>query len=117
MSRVKRGIVSRRKHKKLLELAQGYRGSRSRLVRTAKQAVLQAGQYAYQGRKNRKRDMRMLWITRISEAVKPYDISYSSFVNKLQKSKIELDRKILSNLVVNDPEIFKSIVDRVKNAN
>lgn len=115
--RVKRGIVSRRKHNKLLKLAEGYRGSRSKLVRTAKTAVLQAGQYAFQGRKNRKRDMRVLWITRISEAVKPYDISYSVFINRLQKSNITLDRKILSDLVVNDPETFKTIVDRVKNAN
>ncbi len=115
--RVKRGVVSRRKHNKLLKLAEGYRGTRSSLVRTAKQAVLQAGQYAYQGRKNRKRDMRQLWITRISEAVKTQDISYSMFVDKLKKSNIVLDRKILSDLIVNDPETFKDIVDRVKNAN
>lgn len=115
--RVKRGVVSRRKHNKLLKLAEGYRGTRSTLVKTAKQAVLQAGQYAYQGRKNRKRDMRQLWITRISEAVKTQDLSYSMFVDKLKKSNVVLDRKILSDLVVNDPETFKDIVDRVKNAN
>ncbi|HEV2339257.1 MAG TPA: 50S ribosomal protein L20 [Patescibacteria group bacterium] len=113
--RVKRGIVSRRKHNKLLQLAKGYRGTRSRLVRTAKQAVLQAGQYAFQGRKNRKRDMRSLWIVRISEAVKPYEFSYSVFINQLHKTKIELDRKILSDLVVNDPEVFRQIVHKVKN--
>lgn len=115
--RVKRGLVSRRKHNKVLKQAEGFRGSRSTLVRTAKTAVLQAGQYAYQGRKNRKRDMRQLWVTRISEAVKTQDLSYSMFVNKLKKSHIVLDRKILSDLVVNDPETFKDIVDRVKNAN
>jgi large subunit ribosomal protein L20 len=115
--RVKRGIVSRRKHNKLLELAKGYRGTRSRLIRTAKQAVLQAGQYAFQGRKNRKKDMRTLWITRISEAVKPYEISYSTFIHKLHQSKIELDRKVLSDLIVHDPETFKIIVDHVKSSN
>jgi len=116
MARVKRGTVSRRKHNKLLGLAKGYRGSRSRLIRTAKTAVLQAGQYAYQGRKNRKRDFRALWITRISEAVKPMDISYSVFMDKLHKSNITLDRKTLSDLVVSDPETFKHVVETAKKA-
>jgi len=114
--RVKRGLVSRRKHNKLLHLAKGYHGSRSRLIRTAKQAVLQAGQYAMQGRKNKKRDFRALWITRISEAVKPLGISYSVFINKLKKANILLDRKILSDLVVNDPETFKDIVTHAQKA-
>lgn len=116
MARVKRGLVSRRKHNKLLDLAKGYRGSRSRLVRTAKTAVLQAGQYAYNGRKNRKRDFRSLWVTRISEAVKPLDISYSVFINKLKKANIVLDRKTLSDLVVNDFESFKHVVEMAKKA-
>lgn len=116
MARVKRGLVSRRKHNKLLGLARGYRGSRSRLIRTAKQAVLQAGQYAFAGRKNRKRDFRALWITRISEAVKPYEISYSLFMSKLTKSNIALDRKTLADLVVNDPETFKHVVEMAKKA-
>lgn len=114
--RVKRGLVSRRKHNKLFELAKGYRGTRSRLVRTAKQAVLQAGQYAFQGRKNRKRDFRNLWVTRISEAVKKENVSYSVFMNKLKKANIVLDRKILSDLVLNDPESFKSVVEAAKKA-
>ena len=115
--RVKRGVVSRRKHNKLLEQAAGFRGTRSSLVRTAKQAVLQAGQYAYAGRKNRKRDFRQLWITRISEASKKQDLSYSHFMNKLKKANVMLDRKILSDIVVNDPETFTYLVDMAKKAN
>lgn len=116
MARVKRGLVSRRKHNKLLSLAKGYRGSRSRLIRTAKQAVLQAGQYSFAGRKNRKRDFRSLWITRISESVKPFEISYSVFMDRLHKSNVTLDRKTLADLVVNDPETFTYVVEMAKNA-
>lgn len=115
--RVKRGLVSRRKHNKLLELAAGYRGSRSKLIRTAKQAVLQAGQYAYAGRKNRKRDFRALWITRISEAAKQREFSYSVFMNKLKESNVTLDRKMLADIVVNDPETFTALVEMAKKAN
>src|SRR6266550_1984475 len=104
MARIKRGTVSRRKHNKLLGLTKGYRGTKSKLVKVAKEASLHAGQYAYHGRKLRKRDFRTLWITRISEAVKKEDISYSVFINKLQKANILLDRKILSNLIVEDPD-------------
>ena len=114
MPRVKRGIISRSRHKKLLGQAKGYRGTKSRLVRTAKQAVLHAGAYAYKGRKLKKRDFRQLWITRISEAVKQEGISYSVFMNKLKTQKIELDRKILAQMVVEDPGSFKQIVDTVK---
>ena len=112
--RVKRGLVSRRKHNKVLSLAKGYRGSRSKLLRTAKTAVLQAGQYAFQGRKNRKQDFRTLWITRISEAVKLQGMSYSVFINRLLKAQVKLDRKILSDLVVNDPEAFTTVVELAK---
>lgn len=114
--RVKRGVVSRRKHNKVLQLAKGYRGSRSKLVRTAKAAILQAGQYSFQGRKNRKQDFRTLWITRIGEAVKLQGMSYSVFINKLLKAQIKLDRKILADLVVNDPEAFTSVVELAKKA-
>ncbi len=114
--RVKRGLVSRRKHNKVLKLAKGYRGSRSRLVRTAKAAVLHSGPYAFQGRKNRKRDFRALWITRISEATKLQEISYSVFMHKLKVANITLDRKILSDLVLNDPETFTHIVETAKKA-
>lgn len=114
MSRVKRGTVSRRKHNKVLKNAKGYVGTRSRLVKHAKEANLHAGVYAYQGRKLKKRDFRSLWITRISEAAKKEGISYSSLINSLKKKNIELDRKILADLVVNDPDTFSKIVKEVK---
>lgn len=113
MARIKRGTVSKRKHKKLLGLTKGYRGTKSKLTKVAREASLHAGQYAYAGRKDRKGDFRRLWITRIGEAVKEQGLSYSVFMNKLRKSKIELDRKILANLIVEDPEAFKKIVDSV----
>ena len=113
MAHVKRGMVSRRKHKKILKLTKGYLALKSRAVRVAKQASLHAGQYAYHGRRLRKRDFRSLWITRISEAVKQHDMSYSVFINKLKKTNIELDRKILSELVVNDPSAFSQIINKV----
>lgn len=114
MTRVKRGIISRRKHKKLLSQTKGFRGTKSRLVRVAREAALHQGAYAYHGRKLRKRDIRALWITRIGEAAKQEGISYSVLINKLKKDKIELDRKILADLVVNDPETFKKIISSVK---
>ena len=114
MARIKRGTVSRRKHNKLLGLTKGYRGTKSKLVKVAKEASLHAGQYAFEGRKDRKQDFRALWIVRISEAAKQNGISYSVLINKLKKSKIEIDRKILSDLIVNDPAAFKHIVNSVK---
>lgn len=116
MARVTRGKVSKRKHKKLLGLTKGYKGTKSTLVKVAKEASLHAGQYAYNGRKLRKRDFRSLWITRIGEAVKQQGLSYSVFMSKLKKSNVGLDRKILSNLVTEDPEAFKHVVDTVKKA-
>jgi large subunit ribosomal protein L20 len=114
MSHVKRGMVSRRKHKKLLASTKGYIGTNSRLVKDAKEAQLHADQYAYHGRKLRKRNNRALWITRISEASKKEGLSYSVLINKLKLAKIELDRKILNDLVQNDPETFKQILASVK---
>lgn len=114
MSRVKRGTVSRRKHKKLLGLTKGYRGTKSKLIRVAKEASLHAGQYAFHGRKLRKRDARALWITHISEAAKKEGISYSVLMNKLKTNKIELDRKILNQIIQEDPETFKKIVSSLK---
>lgn len=112
--RVKRGTVSRRKHNKLFDQTKGFTGTKNRLTRDAKEALLHAGQYAYHGRKLKKRDNRALWITRISEASKKEGISYSILINKLKVAKIELDRKILNDLVQNDPEVFKKIVSSVK---
>ncbi len=112
--RVKRGVVSRRKHNKLASLTKGYRGTKSRLIKAAKEAVLHADAYSFHGRKLRKRDFRTLWITRISEAVKKEGLSYSVFMNLLKKANVQLDRKILSDLIVNDTKAFKHIVDTVK---
>ena len=112
--RIKRGVVSKRKHNKLKALTKGYRGTKHRLIKMQHEAALHAGAYAYHGRKLRKRDIRALWITRIGEAAKQEGISYSVLINKLKKDKIELDRKILADLVVNDPETFKKIVSSVK---
>ena len=114
MARIKPGKETRKRHKKVLELAKGYRQQKSKIYRRAQEAILHAGQYAYVGRKNRKRDFRRLWILRISEAVKKEGMNYSDFINKLKKAKIELDRKILADLVVNDPVTFSVIVARVK---
>lgn len=115
MARVKRGVVSRRRHKRLLSLNKGYRGTRSKLVRVAREAKIHADSYSYHGRKLRKRDIRAMWILRIGEAAKKEGVSYSVFMNKLKKAKIDLDRKMLSDLIVNDIESFKRIVDSVKN--
>lgn len=114
MARVKRGIVSKRKHKKLLAKTKGFRGTKNRLIRVAREAALHAGAYAYAGRKQKKRDFRALWITRIGEAAKQEGVSYSNLMNKLKKGKVELDRKILSDLIVNDPSTFKKVVEFVK---
>lgn len=115
--RVKRGVHAGAKHHKILQANKGYRMTKRRLIRVATQAYLHAGEYAHSGRKNRKRDFRQLWITRISEATKQNGLSYSAFMSKLKSANIEMDRKILANLVTNDPEIFNQIVDKVKTVN
>lgn len=114
--RVTRGVVSKRKHNKLLGLVKGFRGTKSKLTKVAHEAALHAGAYAFHGRKLRKRDFRTLWITRIGEAVKKEDLSYSVFINKMKKANIEIDRKILSDLIVNDPVTFRQIVSQAKSA-
>ncbi|MDP2632509.1 MAG: 50S ribosomal protein L20 [Candidatus Curtissbacteria bacterium] len=111
--RVKRGVTSHARHKRLLDKAKGYRGGRSKLVKEAKQAVIHAGAEAYRGRKEKKRQRRSLWIVRINAALKPYDISYSQFIGKLKTSKIELDRKVLSEIAIVDPKSFEAIVKKV----
>ena len=112
--RVKTGPTRRKRHKKIIKMAKGYRMTRHRLIKRAKEAVLRAGQHAYIGRKLRKRNFRRLWIQRINAALTPHDISYSQFINGLKKAKIELDRKILADLALSDPRTFKSIIDKVK---
>lgn len=116
MARIKRGTTSRRRHKKLLGLTKGYRGTKRRLIRVAKEASLHAGAYAYHGRKRRKRDFRRLWITRIGEAAKQEGLSYSVLMNKLKKGNVSLDRKVLADLVVNDKAAFKHVIEHVRRA-
>src|SRR3989304_7187266 len=114
MARVKTGVARRRRHQKVLKLAKGYRGTNRRLFKRAMEAVLHAGQYAFVGRKLRKRDMRKLWIMRIGAGLKQLDntLNYSRFIDGLKKANIALNRKVLSELAVNDPKVFKAIVDK-----
>ncbi|MDO8551132.1 MAG: 50S ribosomal protein L20 [bacterium] len=114
--RVKTGFTRRRRHKAIKKLAAGYRMSRHRLHRSASDAVLHAGEYAFAGRKNRKRDFRRLWITRINGGLTESGLSYSRFIAALKKAQISLDRKILANLVASDPVTFKSIVEKAKSS-
>lgn len=114
MARVKRGLASHAKHKKLLASTKGYWMSRNRLVRKAKEAALHAGQYAYVGRKDRKGVNRRDWILHINESLRAKGMTYSLFINKLKGAKIELDRKILATLATEKPEIFEQIVNKVK---
>lgn len=113
MARVKRGTVSRQKHKKILGLAKGYRGTRSRLIKTAHEAVLHADKYAFHGRKRKKRDFRRLWIVRINGALEENGHSYSTFIKGLKDKKIDLDRKMMAKIVVEDPKTFGTIVEKV----
>jgi len=114
MARVKTGPLRRRRHKKVLKRTKGFRMTKGRLYKVSKEADLHAGQYAFMGRKLRKRDFRKLWITRISEAVKKLGLSYNQFIHSLKKTNIDLDRKILADLVVNDFNTFKKVVEKIK---
>lgn len=116
MTRVKRGVVARRRHKKVLKQAKGYYGARSRVFRVAKQAVIKAGQYAYRDRRNRKRQFRALWIQRINAGARISGMSYSRFVGGLKKAGIEIDRKVLADLAVHEKAAFAAIVEKAKAA-
>ena len=116
MTRVKRGVVARRRHKKELKQAKGYYGARSRVFRVAKQAVIKAGQYAYRDRRNRKRQFRALWIQRINAGARINGMSYSRFVGGLKKAGIEIDRKVLADLAVHEKAAFAAIVEKAKAA-
>ncbi|WP_346798149.1 50S ribosomal protein L20 [Halomonas sp. Bachu 37] len=116
MTRVKRGVVARRRHKKILKQAKGYYGARSRVFRVAKQAVIKAGQYAYRDRRNRKRQFRALWIQRINAGARLNGMSYSRFVGGLKKAGIEIDRKVLADLAVHEKAAFAAIVEKAKAA-
>ncbi|MDP0562835.1 MAG: 50S ribosomal protein L20 [Candidatus Endonucleobacter sp. (ex Gigantidas childressi)] len=114
MARVKRGVVARRSHKKILKLAKGYYGARSRIFRVAKQAVIKAGQYAYRDRRQRKRQFRALWIARINAGARINGLSYSLFIAGLKKAKVEVDRKILADLAVYEKAIFGQLVEKAR---
>ncbi len=114
MPRVKRGVTARARHKKILALAKGFRCRRKNVFRIAKQAVMKAGQYAYRDRRTRKRVFRQLWIARINAASRALGVTYSKFMAGLKKAQIDIDRKVLADLAVNDPAAFGSIVDKVK---
>ncbi|MAC47549.1 50S ribosomal protein L20 [Oceanospirillum beijerinckii] len=116
MPRVKRGVVARRRHKKVLKQAKGYYGARSRVFRVAKQAVIKAGQYAYRDRRQRKRQFRALWIARINAAARINGLSYSRFIAGLKKANIEIDRKVLADLAVYEKAVFAAIVEKAKAA-
>ena len=116
MARVKRGVTSHAKHKKVLDAAKGYYGRRKNTIRVAKQAVEKAMQYAYRDRKNRKRSFRSLWIQRLNAAAREHDITYSRLVDGLAKAGVEIDRKVLSDIAVREPEAFAAIVAQAKAA-
>ncbi len=114
MPRVKRGVTARARHKKVLALAKGYRGRRKNVYRIAKQAVMRAGQYAYRDRRTKKRVFRQLWIARINAAARGLGLTYSKFMAGMRRASIDIDRKVLADMAVNDPAGFSSIVDKVK---
>jgi len=116
MPRVKRGVTARARHKKVLRKAKGYYNARRKVFRVAKQAVIKAGQYAYRDRRNRKREFRALWIVRINAAAREHGLSYSRFMDGLHKAQIEVDRKVLADLAVNDPNAFAALAEKAKAA-
>jgi large subunit ribosomal protein L20 len=116
MARVKRGTIAKAKHKKVLKKAKGYYGARSKLFKTAKQAVIKAGQYAYRDRRQRKRQFRALWISRINAAARLHGLSYSRLINGLNRANVDIDRKVLADIAVHDPEAFGAIAEQAKAA-
>jgi large subunit ribosomal protein L20 len=116
MARVKRGVQAHRRHKKILKLAKGYFNARRKVFRVAKQAVTKAGQYAYIGRKQKKRQFRSLWIVRINAAARLHGLSYSRFINGLLKANITMDRKSLADIAIHDPAAFGAIAEQAKRA-
>src|SRR5471030_3433305 len=114
MARVKRGVIARKRHKKILKLAKGYYGARSRVFRVAKQAVIKAGQYAYRDRRAKKREFRALWIARINAAARIYGLNYSRMIDGLNRAGIEIDRKMLADLAVHDTDAFSAIATQAK---
>ncbi|MEH6728004.1 MAG: 50S ribosomal protein L20 [Hyphomicrobiales bacterium] len=116
MARVKRGVTSHARHKKVIKAAKGYYGRRKNTIRVAKQAVEKAGQYAYRDRKTRKRNFRALWIQRINAAVREHGMTYGRFIDGLNKAEIAVDRKVLSDIAIHEPATFKVLVDKAQSA-
>jgi large subunit ribosomal protein L20 len=116
MARVKRGVTAHAKHKKVLKAAKGYYGRRKNTIRVAKQAVEKANQYAYRDRKRRKRTFRALWIQRLNAAVRPFGLTYSRFINGLDRAGVTVDRKVLSDLAIAEPGAFQAIVEKARAA-
>ncbi|RKY61615.1 MAG: 50S ribosomal protein L20 [Candidatus Latescibacterota bacterium] len=116
MPRVKSSVTARRRHKKILKAAKGYWGNKSRNYRRAKEALLKAWSYAYRDRRQRKRDFRRLWIVRINAAARLYGLSYSQFMYGLKRAGVEMDRKVLADIAVRDPQAFEAVVEKAKAA-
>ncbi|WP_376695409.1 50S ribosomal protein L20 [Wenzhouxiangella sp. EGI_FJ10305] len=116
MARVKRGVVARRRHRKVLSRAKGYYGARRKVYRVAKQAVIKAGQYSYRDRRQRKRDFRSLWIQRINAAAREHGLSYSRFINGLKRADVAIDRKVLADLAVHDKAAFKALAEKAQSS-
>ncbi len=117
MVRIKRGVTARKKHKKILKQAKGYYGSRSKTYRSAYQAVIKSGQYSYRDRKKKKSNFRKIWIIQINSEVRKYGLSYSKFINKIKKISLNINRKIISNIINNNPSSFKKIISIINNKN
>ncbi|MDH5344315.1 MAG: 50S ribosomal protein L20 [Gammaproteobacteria bacterium] len=116
MARVKRGVIAKARHKKILKKAKGYYGARSKLFKTAKQAVIKAGQYAYRDRRQRKRQFRALWIARINAAARMHGLSYSRLINGMSRAEMDIDRKVLADIAIHDPDAFGAIAERARAA-
>jgi large subunit ribosomal protein L20 len=116
MTRIKRGTIAHKRRKKVIKKAKGYLGARSKKYKAAKEALMKAGTYAYRDRRTKKRVMRRLWQIRLNAAVREYDLNYSKFINALKIAKIEIDRKVLSDIAISNPKTFKSIIEKAKAA-
>ena len=116
MARVKRGVVARRRHRKVLSRAKGYYGARRKVFRVAKQAVIKAGQYSYRDRRQPKRVFRSLWIQRINAAAREHGLSYSRFINGLKRAEVAIDRKVLADLAVHDKAAFKALAEKAQSS-
>ena len=116
MTRIKRGLMVKKTHKKILKQVKGFRGARKHRIKLAKEALLKAGSFAYRDRRTKKRDFRQLWIAKLNAGLRQHGLRYSQFIHQLKKAKIDLNRKILADLAANHPEEFEKIIEKVKKA-